>query len=292
MTSDAKIGLLLGLVFIFIIAFVINGLPSFHKSTGDNELTTNMIGSQNNPPGLGAKERRAQDLIEQESQSRGQGDVSGTSAAESPGSAEQVRYVTPLPQGAISSQPVIEVVSEQSGIGTASGLTARPQATTEQSRRQPQQVSAPEKAQPKTYIVAAGDTLAVIAKKIYGSEQGNRKINIDRIFKANRNVLSSPDEIYRGQKLVIPPLPGDSGSSQTSKTANALPSSTVMKSDSTDRQNQQEYYVVQEGDSLWSIAAEKLSSGVRYTEIAAANASILHNDDTLEVGMHLRLPAR
>ena len=29
MTSDAKIGLLLGLVFIFVIAFIINGLPNF-----------------------------------------------------------------------------------------------------------------------------------------------------------------------------------------------------------------------------------------------------------------------
>ena len=32
MTSDAKIGLLLGLVFIFIIAFVINGLPRFRRA--------------------------------------------------------------------------------------------------------------------------------------------------------------------------------------------------------------------------------------------------------------------
>ena len=33
MTSDAKIGLLLGLVFIFVIAFVINGLPSLRPPT-------------------------------------------------------------------------------------------------------------------------------------------------------------------------------------------------------------------------------------------------------------------
>ncbi len=34
MTSDAKIGLLLGLIFIFVIAFVINGLPSLHPPVG------------------------------------------------------------------------------------------------------------------------------------------------------------------------------------------------------------------------------------------------------------------
>ncbi len=37
MTADAKIGLLLGLVFIVIIAFLINGLPNFFKSEENNE---------------------------------------------------------------------------------------------------------------------------------------------------------------------------------------------------------------------------------------------------------------
>ena len=46
MTSDAKIGLLLGLVFIFIIAFVINGVPNFYSDKNNNELTTTMFNSQ------------------------------------------------------------------------------------------------------------------------------------------------------------------------------------------------------------------------------------------------------
>ncbi|GAH75684.1 unnamed protein product, partial [marine sediment metagenome] len=63
MGSDAKIGLLLGLVFIFLIAFLINGLPNFLKDSNNNELTTNMVGLQNNPPGLAAKERKAQEVF-------------------------------------------------------------------------------------------------------------------------------------------------------------------------------------------------------------------------------------
>ena len=39
MTSDAKIGLLLGLVFIFVIAFVINGLPSLRPPISKVEAT-------------------------------------------------------------------------------------------------------------------------------------------------------------------------------------------------------------------------------------------------------------
>jgi nucleoid-associated protein YgaU len=40
MTSDAKIGLLLGLIFIFVIAFVINGLPSLHPPVGKAAANT------------------------------------------------------------------------------------------------------------------------------------------------------------------------------------------------------------------------------------------------------------
>ena len=53
MTSDAKIGLLLGLVFIFIIAFIINGLPSFKSEVDNNELTTTMV-SLNKQLGIGS----------------------------------------------------------------------------------------------------------------------------------------------------------------------------------------------------------------------------------------------
>ena len=44
MTSDAKIGLLLGLVFIFVIAFVINGLPSLRPPTASQADVTAIPG--------------------------------------------------------------------------------------------------------------------------------------------------------------------------------------------------------------------------------------------------------
>jgi LysM repeat protein len=48
--------------------------------------------------------------------------------------------------------------------------------------------------------------LAEIAKKFYGSEEGNKKVNVKRIFEANKKLLESPDKIYPGQKLIIPSL--------------------------------------------------------------------------------------
>ena len=51
------------------------------------------------------------------------------------------------------------------------------------------------------YTVASGDTLSAISKAQYGDAN---KYNV--IFEANKPMLSSPDKIYPGQKLRIPPL--------------------------------------------------------------------------------------
>ncbi|HEX42205.1 MAG TPA: hypothetical protein ENN81_09115, partial [Phycisphaerales bacterium] len=66
MTSDAKIGLLLGLVFIFIIAFIINGLPSLRQEPNGNEWTIDRTQFEDQPRGLGAMERSAFDTLRDE----------------------------------------------------------------------------------------------------------------------------------------------------------------------------------------------------------------------------------
>jgi hypothetical protein len=64
MTRDAKVGLLLGLLFIFIIAFLINGLPNLRHNANNNELTSRMVGHKNDLPALGAKERKVKEVVE------------------------------------------------------------------------------------------------------------------------------------------------------------------------------------------------------------------------------------
>jgi len=49
--------------------------------------------------------------------------------------------------------------------------------------------------------VVRGDTLSAISKKYYGDAN-----KYNAIFEANKPMLSSPDKIYPGQKLRIPPL--------------------------------------------------------------------------------------
>jgi nucleoid-associated protein YgaU len=51
----------------------------------------------------------------------------------------------------------------------------------------------------KTYTVAAGDSLSKIAKQFYGNAN-----QYNKIFEANRNVLTDPNMVKVGQELVIP----------------------------------------------------------------------------------------
>ena len=51
-----------------------------------------------------------------------------------------------------------------------------------------------------------------------------------------------------------------------------------------------EPYLVQEGDTLWRIAARQLGEGRRYKEIAVLNAGLVNDENSLAVGMHLIMP--
>lgn len=54
------------------------------------------------------------------------------------------------------------------------------------------------------YRVKPGDTLSRIAQSYYGSVR-----HADFIFRANRDILSSPDSLRVGQTLKLPPLPAE-----------------------------------------------------------------------------------
>jgi len=267
MTSDAKIGLLLGLAFIFMIAFIINGLPGSRQDS--NELTTTMVNLPNNPPGLGTREREVINWTE--------------SIEKQPLRVQGIRFKTPLPQR----PAVVKKGSDRVGPIAPGPVNDKKTETVKP-------------ALPKIYVVAEDDNLALIAKKFYGPEEGNKRANIMRIFEANRNILESPDEIQVGQKLIIPPLPA---SASDKKQSESIFSSAIFKkvasigrehlsSNKARRAEGGKLYTVRDGDSLWRIAAEQLGDGSRYTEVAKLNADILDDEDSLSVGMSLKMPAR
>ena len=163
MASNAKIGLLLGLLFIFVIVFVINGLSGFVNVGDSNDLSKMMIIDptgikpdilpEDFPPGR-VPERHPEETPRPEDKESFRGQLPRTISPD-----ETDNYTEPVKQ-----------------------------------------------AWPKVHIVCKGDNLADIAKKFYGLKEGNRRTNIKRIFEANSKAIESPDRIYPGQKLIIPPL--------------------------------------------------------------------------------------
>jgi len=278
MTRDAKIGLLLGLVFIFIIAFIINGLPSLGRGDG-NELTRNMARPQRNP-GIGTDARQAtqrnitpvRPTIPPAAQEPAATEPQTTQAP-----SDQVRFTAQLPQPTTAGQSAETIA--------AAAEVSRPQTAVISVKPQP--------ARARIYAVQDGDSLASIAKHFYGEELGNKKANVDRIFNANRKILKSADQIYVGQRLIVPPLP----ETVSDKPENVLPAENFEAVESIGARGEQKavkitdktrYYTVREGDSLWKIASEQLGDGNRYPELAKLNK--LEDEDFLVVGARLKLP--
>ena len=106
MTRDTKIGLLLGLVFIFIIAFLINGLPRLRGRGQGTDTRMTRIQSSSPGPGLAAKERLVREMAEQSPGMPGSPYTRvmpvGLNPQGLPGSTE-IRSTMPLP-GTVESQ--------------------------------------------------------------------------------------------------------------------------------------------------------------------------------------------
>jgi len=269
MTSDTKIGLLLGLIFIFVIAFLIQGLPGFRQGRSSNELTYNLMGARLDASTLAARERTAQrrymepiPYVEQPV------DVGMDMRVRS----SEPLPATPSPVSDYANQVVQEVQSQKAEEMMNPNLLQRQQAL----RRE---------AWPRTYVVQEGDNLAVIAKHFYGAQEGNREAAVQRIFAANRNQLASPDSLQIGQRLIIPAVPGQALQAVTDPVTGMRPVEPTKR-----RSADGHWYVVSDGDSLWDIAAAKLGDGKRYPEIVRLNASVLSDENSLKPGMRLRLP--
>lgn len=334
MTSDAKIGLLLGLIFIFIIAFIINGLPRFRSVANSSELTTNMVSAPNGTLGIGINERHAQNDFDRLAPAPEQ----PTATVQRPfEQKENIRFKMKLPQetAVATETAILETVDQTEPALTPSTESIAPAAPPEEKV----EVSKPKPAAPQVYTVCQDDTLGDIAKKVYGEEEGNKQANVMRIFQANRQLLKAPDEIYPGQKLTIPPLAGSgadadkndgvlsgsmfekvisigkkhllpdpapravtnsapstgssSGSTTGTKASNSQPAVRVAVQPAARKPAKPAgEYIVREGDYLWRIAAQQLGDGNRYLEIAKLNADQLKDQDSLDVGMRLKMPAR
>jgi nucleoid-associated protein YgaU len=275
MTTDAKIGLLLALIFIVAITFVINGLPNFLNR---NKQAADTVGYLSH-----YKEQQ-------------------------PALVGPSRNIAP----ALSHKPVITVITETPKVDQNNPAQTRlqtlmpaaqeavKQAETAEANTvqkelveiKPAENKPAEQQQPGTvYVVCSGDSLAEIAKKMYGPENGKKLASIEKIYNANKDKLESIDQIQVGQKLVIPPL--ENQTNTLLKTGLFEKVSKIAHPQTPQPAKEQfRQYVVKESDSLWQIAEEQLGSGNRFSEIIQLNQSVLADPEKLEIGMKLKLPAR
>src|SRR5215207_10448597 len=102
------------------------------------------------------------------------------------------------------------------------------------------------------YTVVAGDTLRKIAERFYGDEN-----QWPRIFNANRDQITNPDQIQVGWVLTIPGF---------------------------------RPYAVKAGDTLRSIAQGFYGDENQWPRIFNANRDQINDPDVISVGQILRIP--
>lgn len=283
MTSDAKIGLLLGSIFIFIIAFVINGLPHLSRSSGGNDLTTNTNDTGGNLPGLGAQAKKTTRQfpvhIKMPKSPKITPPVKQTVEVKPVQTAlyteakNTIRYTTEFPA---PSKDLLRV---------SSAVAAQP------APLRPDKVLLKVKPAGRTFhLVCEGDNLSSIAKKFYGDIDGNKYSNVINIYHANKKILKSPDNLRTGQRLIIPLLKNKSAVKTLSDKIFERVSSISPKKEN--KRSKSKSYTVKDGDSLWLIAAETLGDGNRYTEIVKLNSDILEDEDAIVIGMNLKIPLK
>ena len=259
MTSDAKVGLLLGFVFIITIAFLINGLPNFLKSASAEEpVMTSVTDYPMDSIDISYHAEKAIDEIEDFNKHR-------------------------------EIEPPVET---RFRIDLAKAVTPKPEKAKEDlfEPKARQQTVAVTKSTERKYIVQAGDNLAVIAKKFYGPELGNKRAVVHGIFEANADILDSPDDIRIGQKLTIPAI-GSVEKTQTQKKS-IFDSGMFEKVKKLVTRPRPKRHVVRQDETLWQIAAEYLGDGERYHEILELNEDVINDASELGIGVSLKLPRR
>ncbi len=122
----------------------------------------------------------------------------------------------------------------------------------------------------KVYVVRKGDTLSGIASKELGGAAKWRSL-----LDANRDQISTPEELRSGMKLRIP------GATKPAPRRGAELRRTAVAG---------KIYNVVRGDTLSAISQSQLGTSRRWREILKANQDTLESAGDLQPGMKLRIP--
>lgn len=132
----------------------------------------------------------------------------------------------------------------------------------------------------REYLVKPGDSLSKIARQFYGSDRDGV---VRALGEANRDRIKSLDGLAAGQTILVPgvqELVGGGPASQDRSPAAMAPK----------RGTGERVYAVRQGDTLSSIARNELGQVSRWREIRDLNRDRLPDPDKVLPGMKLRLP--
>ena len=149
----------------------------------------------------------------------------------------------------------------------------------EQEEGQEESSEESEEARPRTYVVQKGDTLIGISRRYYDTA-AKWKV----ILRANRDVLSKPEELRPDMELIIPPL-GDGWTQREMKQLD-----TPLLSQENEDEASPRYYEVEKRETLWSVAGKVYEDPSQWRKIFKANRDLLDRPEDLRDGMRLVIP--
>jgi nucleoid-associated protein YgaU len=121
------------------------------------------------------------------------------------------------------------------------------------------------------HYVKEGETLSQIARQYYG-----RTTEFHTIYDANRGVISDPDHVSPGTRLVIPNLKPATARPSPAPSAPAAPTYTE--------------YTIKRGETLASVADKFLGSAGKWKQIHELNKDRIKDPNRVSPGTVIRVP--
>lgn len=141
------------------------------------------------------------------------------------------------------------------------------------------------------------DFASKIGKKLFGGDDDPAEKIQEHIEQANPGVDNLKIEVNDG----VATIKGDAKSPDALEKAilmagNAMGIEEVKADDATVGGQQAQYgsddefYIIEKGDSLWKIAEKAYGNGIKYKEIFEANREVIEDPDKIFPGQKIRIP--
>jgi nucleoid-associated protein YgaU len=148
---------------------------------------------------------------------------------------------------------------------------------------------------PDLHVVAAGESLSKIARKHYGSDS---KAVLDALQEANRKQIKDKDRLVVGTKLVLPNLSDRGETSARPSRALVAVTAPDLRERTPDKPSAKPsrkgdawyWYTLKPGECYTTVAAKKLGTSKRWTELADLNKDIFPDAKKIRSGMRIRVP--